>query len=318
MNLNIISGGAGGADEEMALELHKQGQQVRVVNRSGTARLPREIEVMQGNLLEPASLTHALRGATALYHSAGVPYAQWPEVLPNMLEGFIAAGKASGARLVYVDNLYMYGLNTQNMNPNTPEQPNSRKGVLRARLGKRLLEAHRAGEVRATLARGADFFGPGVDNALLDQKAFRNVLEGKSVMWTGRADVPHALTYTPDFARALAKLGERDEALGKVWTVPTDTALSGRQYLELAFKIAGKPAKINVLPRPMVWLGGVFNPQIREFLEMMYQYERPFTVDGSSFAQTFGFEPTPHKVALEQTLESVRKAAPGAARAQIA
>jgi len=318
MNLHIIFGGRGGAGEALALELYKQGQRVRVVNRSGTARLPKDIEVVRGNLLEPASLTDALRGATTLYHSANVPYAQWPQVLPGMLEGFIAAGKASGARLVYVDNLYMYGLNTQNMNPNTPEQPNSRKGALRSKLGKKLLEVHRAGEVQATIARGSDFFGPGVDNALLDQKAFRNVLEGKSVMWTGRADVPHALTYTPDFARALVLLGECDEALGKAWTIPTDTALSGRQFLELAFKIAGKPAKLNVLPRPMVWLGGVFNPQIREFLEMLYQFERPFTVDGSSFAQTFRFAPTSHKVALEQTLESVRQTAPGVARAQVA
>jgi len=236
MNLHIIFGGRGGAGEALALELHKQGQRVRVVNRSGTARLPQEIEVVRGNLLEPASLTEVVRGATTLYHSANVPYAQWPQVLAPMLEGFIAAGKASGARLVYVDNLYMYGLNTQNMNPSTPEQPCSRKGALRARLGKRLLEAHRAGEVQAVIARGSDFFGPGVDNSLLSQKTFGNVLEGKSAMWAGRADVPHALTYTPDFARALVKLGERDEAVGKIWTIPTDTVLTGRQFLELAFK----------------------------------------------------------------------------------
>ncbi len=318
MNTHVIFGGRSGAGQALALELHKQGQQVRVVNRSGTASLPQGIEVMRGNLLEPTTLTNALRGAAVLYHSASVPYGQWPEVLSKMFEGFIAAGRSSGARLVYVDNLYMYGLNTQNMNPNTPEQPHSKKGILRAKLGQRLLEAHRAGEVQATLARGSDFFGPGVENAMLSQKTFKAILEGKSAMWTGRADVPHALTYTPDFARALVLLGQREEALGKIWIIPTDTALSGRQFLELAFRVAGKPAKINALGRPMVWLGGVFNPQIREFLEMLYQFELPFTVDGSAFAQTFGFAPTPHKLALEQTLESVRSKGVGSARVQVA
>jgi nucleoside-diphosphate-sugar epimerase len=314
--LNVIFGGRGGSGEALALELLKQGKAVRVVNRSGTANLPAGIEVVRGNLLEPQSLQEAVCGASALYHSANVPYMHWDEVLPKMLEGFIAAGRSSGARLVYVDNLYMYGKNTVNMSEEMPEEPVSKKGMLRAKLGRRLLEAHKAGEVQATIARASDFYGPGVDNSLLGTSNFRGLLAGKALSWAGRLDVPHSLTFISDLARALVLLGACAEAPGKIWTIPTDVALTGQQYLELAAELADVKPKAFVITRPLLWMSGLFNPMHREFAEMLYQFQQPFTVDGSSFAQTFRFKPTPHKEALKITLESLGQPVSGAARAQ--
>ncbi|MBC7647070.1 MAG: NAD-dependent epimerase/dehydratase family protein [Pseudopedobacter sp.] len=314
--LKVIFGGRGGSGEALALELLRQGKSVRVVNRSGTANLPAGIEVVRGNLLEPQSLLEAVRGASTLYHSANVPYMQWEEVLPKMLEGFLAAGRSSGARLVYVDNLYMYGKNTVNMSEKMPEEPISRKGILRAKLGRRLLEAHRAGEVQATVARASDFYGPGVENSMLGTANFRGLLSGKALSWAGLLDAPHALTFISDLARALVLLGEHDEAPGKIWTIPTALALTGQQYLELSADIAGVKPKAFVITRPLLWMSGLFNPMHREFAEMLYQFQQLFTVDGSHFAQTFGFQPTPHREALKITLESLKQSASNVARAQ--
>ncbi len=305
-NIHIIFGGRGGAGEALALELHKQGKRVRVINRSGTANLPAGIEVVKGNLLEPASLQGAIVGASVIYHSASVPYQNWAETLPKMLEGVIGAAKSSGAKLVYVDNLYMYGPNTENISPETPQNPITKKGKLRAMLGNRVLEAHRKGEIRATIVRGSDFFGPGIDNALIRVQTFENVLAGKGMMWVGKSDQPHALCYIADFARATILAGENDLALGKAWVIPTAPAQTAKQYLELISELAGVQPKMQVFPRLMVRLAGLFDPLQREFVEMMYQFEKPFTLDGSSFSRTFGFQPTPYRQAFSETLESVR------------
>ncbi len=243
-NIHIIFGGRGGAGEALALELHRQGKKVRVINRSGTANLPAGIEVMKGNLLEPARLTQVVQGASVIYHSANVPYQNWAETLPKMLEGAIGAAKSSGAKLVYVDNLYMYGPNTENISPETPQNPLTKKGKLRAMLGNRVLEAHRTGEIRATIVRASDFFGPGVENALISGKTLKNLLAGKGMIWVGRADVPHALTYIADFARATILAGENDLALGKAWVIPTAPAQTARQYLELISELAGVQPKM--------------------------------------------------------------------------
>jgi nucleoside-diphosphate-sugar epimerase len=131
---------------------------------------------------------------------------------------------------------------------------------------------------------------------------------GKRARWLGSLDQPHTLNYLEDMARALVTLGERDEADGQVWHVPADEPLTGRQFLALAFEAAGHPSKVGVLPRPMIRIGGLFNPLVRELNETLYQFERPFVLDASKFQRAFGpFEPTAHREALRRTVDWFRR-----------
>jgi nucleoside-diphosphate-sugar epimerase len=106
-------------------------------------------------------------------------------------------------------------------------------------------------------------------------------LRGKRARWLGSLDQPHTLSYLEDIARALVRLGERDEADSQAWHLPAAEPLTAGQFLELEFEAAGHPPKLGVASRPMIRVAGLFNPFLRELKETLYQFERPFVSDAS-------------------------------------
>ena len=201
------------------------------------------------------------------------------------------------------DNLYCYGPVSGPMAEDLPYRPVGVKGRVRARLAETLLDAHQSGKVRAAIGRASDFYGPGVVNSFTGADMFRNLLGGKRAMWTGSLDAPHSLSYIEDFARGLVTLGEHDAALGQAWHIPCAAPLTGRQFLGLAFELAGRPANISSYRRLMLTLASPFMPMAREVLEMLYEFETPFVVDSRKFERAFGpFAPTAHRDGLARTL----------------
>jgi nucleoside-diphosphate-sugar epimerase len=219
------------------------------------------------------------------------------------MDGLIEAAGAAGATLVYVDNVYAYGPADQPMTEDLPPAATTRKGRLRARLAETLLAAHRAGTVRAVIGRGSDYFGPGVRQSAAGERLFPAVLSGGKAMWAGSLDQPHSLTFVDDFARVLVTLGVREEALGQIWHAPPAEALTGRQFIELVFAVAGKPPKLGTISPLMIRLVGLVNPMVRELGELVYEFEAPFILDGSKYLRAFGGGPTPHREAIRATLD---------------
>lgn len=228
------------------------------------------------------------------------------------MDSLIVGAAAVGARLVYVDNLYMFGQGQSPLKEANPEQPTSRKGGLRRQLANTLLEAHRSGQVQAAIGRGSDFYGPGATNSLLGDRVFPAAVAGKAAQVVGDIDAPHTYTYIEDFAKGIVTLGEREEALGRAWHIPNAETLTTRQLLALIYEETGRPLKFQVASRSLITLLGLFNPEVREVKEMLYQFESPFVVDHSDYARTFGdFTPTPHREAIRATLAWFRAQLPG-------
>ena len=165
-----------------------------------------------------------------------------------------------------------------------------------------LLAAHQAGKVSVAMGRGSDFYGPSVLGSTLGERTFEPALEGKPAELTGSADLPHTYTYIDDFGEALAVLGEREEALGQAWHVPNPPTLTQRQLLALAFKEMDLPFKMRTMGKWMMAIGGLFIPEARETVEMMYEFEKPFQVDSSKFVRAFGDLATPHEIGLKATI----------------
>ncbi|MFN8472245.1 MAG: NAD(P)H-binding protein [Anaerolineae bacterium] len=302
--LSVVLGATGGAGQAVVEELVKQGRPVRAVNRSGKADLPASVEVAKADATNVDSLKAVCAGAAVVYHCVNVPYDHWLAEFPPLTSNIIEAASSVGAKLVVADNLYMYGKVDGPISADLPYAATTRKGKLRAQLSDMLMEAHRSGKVRVAIGRGSDFFGPGAPKAIAGADYFRAVLAGKKAMWVGSLDQPHSLTYLPDFGRGLVVLGTREEALGQAWIIPTDKPLTGREFGTLAFEEAGLPPKVGTNSALMVRIAGIFSPFIREVNEMMYQFDEPFIVDGSKFAQAIGpFAPTPTREAIRQTLE---------------
>lgn len=304
--LHVVFGGNGSAGAALVRELAARGHRVRSVSRSGRGTPPAGVETVRADATDAASARAAAAGATVVYHAANVPYAEWADKLGPMMEGIIGAASAADAKLVFVDNLYMYGKVDGPVTEETPPIATSRKGALRARLADRLLDAHRAGTVRAVIGRASDYYGPGAVNSLAGTQVFPAVVTGKTARWAGSLDAPHSHTYVDDFARVLATLGERDEALGQIWHAPAAEPLTGRRFIELAFAAAGAPPRIGLLTRPMVFVAGLVNPTIREFGEMAYQFDAPFVIADTKYRSAFGGEPTPHAEAIRRTVEWFR------------
>ncbi len=189
------------------------------------------------------------------------------------------------------------------MTEQTPYGPVSRKGILRARLADELMAAYASGKVRAAIGRASDFYGPGPLNAVAGERLFGAVLVGKKAMWVGDLDAPHTLTYIEDFAKALATLGEREEALGEVWHAPSPEPITGREFIELVFDKARRPPKYGAYTRTMMFFGGLFSSEVREFREMLYQFEAPFVLDSSKYTRVFGDpEPTSYREGIARTV----------------
>jgi nucleoside-diphosphate-sugar epimerase len=284
-------------------ELVHRGRRVRVVNRSGRATVPDGVEVVGGDATDDAFTREATAGASVVYFALNPPYNKWPELFPGLQSGVLEGAASAGAKLVAMENLYMYGpTDGRPLTEDLPYAPNTRKGRVRATMSQELMEAHTRGKVRVAIGRASDFFGPRVLASAAGEQVFSRAVQGKSAQVAGDPDQPHTYTFAPDIGRGLVILGEREEALGQVWHLPSPETLTTREFVEMIFDEVGKPARIQAAPKILLRAIGLFNPGIRETIEMLYEFEEPFVVDDSRFEHAFSEHATPLKEAIGDTV----------------
>ena len=307
-NLHVIFG-AGPLGRAVANDLAQRGKQVRVVNRIGKMpNTPRGVEVVSGNAYHVSTVRELTKDASVTYQCAQPGYAEWREKFPplqNAIINGIAANKNGVAsKLIIADNLYMYGdTDGAPLAENLPYNAHTRKGAVRAEMAEAALAAHKSGRVQIAIGRGSDFFGPYVLGSAVGERVFYPPLAGKAASLTGNADLPHTITYVEDFGKALVILGEREEALGQTWHVPNDQPMiTQRQFAKLIFDEIGLPPKVSSTGRLMIMIGGLFIPEAREVVEMIYEFEKPFVVDSRKFEKAFGMKPTPLREAIRKTV----------------
>ena len=289
--------------------LRRRGQTVRVVNRSGAARVPEDVEVVAGDAGDPAFTTAVAHDARVVYQTLNPGYHRFVE-FPALQAAVLAAAEANGARLVSLENVYMYGRpGGEPLTETHPYRPNTRKGRIRAQMARDLLAAHQAGRVEVVIGRASDYFGPrgGVQSPLGD-RVFPAALAGKTATVYGDPDQPHTYTYIPDIGEGLAVLGEHPETPGEVWHLPNDPdTRTTRQLVDIVYRQAGQPkAKVRGTPTLLLRALGLVNPVVRELVEMQYEFEEPFIVDSHKIATRLGLHATPVEQALDQTLASYR------------
>ena len=294
--------GTGPLGLAVARHLAARGGRVRAANRGGRADLPNSVEVVSANVAEAADATRACDGAAVVYHCANPPYAKWPELHPPLMDAIIEAAAATGARLVFGDNLYAYGPVDGPLTEDLPSLATGPNGRTRARIAETLMRAHEAGRIQATIGRGSDFFGSHAQLSTVGDRVFARAIEGKPAQVLGNPDVPHTVTYIEDFARALVTLGERDEAMGEVWHVPNPDTVTMRRLVQTVFESAGRPPRLRAAPRWGIAMGALFNPTLRAVKEQLYQSERPWVVESSKFERAFGWSATPLPDAVSATV----------------
>ena len=307
--LNVIFG-TGPLAQATMRALLKRGHTVKMINRSGKhpVEVPAGIEIIAGNAYSTEFTRNVTKGATVVYQCAQPEYHEWVTKFPPLQAAILEGTAANGAKLIVGENLYMYGdTNGQPLHEGLPHAARTRKGKVRGEMANALMEAHRAGKVRVAMARGSDFYGPGVLESALGERTIVPLLQGKPAEVMGTLDLPHTYTYISDFGEALAILGESDESLGQVWHVPNPPTLTQRELVTLFFKEAGLEPRFTVMGKLMMLMGGLFIPAAREMVEMAYEFDKPFVVESGKFVNTFGNIATPHDTAVKETIAWYRE-----------
>ena len=306
MELHVIFGtGAVGTATMQALI--QRGKFVRMVNRSGKPSpsmggdLPPNVEICAGDAYDVDQVRRLTENAAVVYQAAQPEYHEWAALFPPLQAAILAGTAANHAKLVVIENLYTYGdPHGAPLTEESSQQPHTRKGKIRLAMHESLMAAHRSGSVRVAVGRASDFYGPGY--LLLGDQLFYPALAGKKASGIGNLDVAHSFTYTGDVGRALAILGERDEALGQVWHIPSAPALTQRELITKIFAETGFEPKISAINGLMMRLAGIVIPGARETVEMMYEFKQPFVMDSSKFTDAFGMSATPHADAVRATV----------------
>ncbi len=301
---HVVLGG-GPAGTTVASQLADEGQRVRLVYRTPTLEDER-IETVAADLSDPTTAIEATQGADVLYHCVNVPYHLQVALMPGIGEAILAAASTHEAKLVVLDTLYPYGqADGEAITERTPWAATTRKGLLRAGLDRRYLNAHATGEARVALGRSADFFGPRVINSTLGGAFFPAALRGEPVVGFGDLLLPHSYSYLPDVARGLIALGTSERGEGRVWHLPTNPAVSTSCIHQIVAEMLGRTLQAQVLDKaePTGPFDQVF---MNEYDEMFYQHLIPQNLVSAPFERKFTLAPTPLRDALASTLEWYR------------
>lgn len=297
-----ILGAGGSVSNELVKVLAARSLPFRAVSRRGE-KTAGAVETRAADLTKHEQTMQAVDGSQLVFLLAGIKYDHklWAEQWPRIIDNTVDACKQAGAKLIFFDNVYMYGRVNGPMTEDTPYKPTSKKGEVRAEIATRLEKAWKAGELTAMIARAADFYGPDAKNGIPNTLVFEPLAKGEKATCLVSDSLPHSYTYVPDAAQALLKLAETPSAWNQTWHLPTaPNPPTGREFVIAAADAMGIPAKYRVLSKTMVKIAGLFNATIREVHEMLYQNDSPYIFDSSKYARAFGFAGTPYTQAIRE------------------
>lgn len=308
--------GAGGAiANELVTRLAARGQAFRLVARKAheaptEPAAPQAAEVVAADVSDREQTIRAVAGSSVVYLLVGLKYDHkvWAELWPRIMANTIEACQRAGARLIFFDNVYMYGRLEGAMTEETPFNPASKKGEVRAKVAQMLIDAWRSGSITAMIARCADFYGPGARTGIPNVIVFDLLARRRKAMWFANCRVPHSFTYTPDAGEALARLAGTEPAWNQTWHMPASpNPPTGEQFVAMAAKEFGAEPKCRTVWPLTMRLVGLVNPVVGELREMVYQYDSPYIFDSSKYAKAFGFAGTPYAEGIHATAEAVKK-----------
>ncbi|SBW05473.1 Nucleoside-diphosphate-sugar epimerase [uncultured Dysgonomonas sp.] len=305
MALYTILGANGTIANALIPVLQREKVDIRLVSRN--PKPVDGIETMKADMLKTDQVLHAISGSNVVILTVGLQYnskvwaSEWPVIMCNVID----ACKATGAKLIFFDNAYMYGKTDGVITETSLYNAVSKKGRIRASIARMLEKKMQEGSLKAIIARAVDFYGPNVtDKSAPGVYVLSNLKKGKRAQWPINADVPRSFNYVPDAAEALWLLANKESAFGQIWHLPSALpALTGREFIKVVSQNMGGNGKVTVLPKWIFKIMGLFVPFIREAYELNYQDEYPFIFSSEKFEKAFDFTPTSYDKGIKQTSE---------------
>jgi nucleoside-diphosphate-sugar epimerase len=317
----VIFGATGTVGKALASKLAERGQSFRVVGRS-EERLRQDfgryeplVEYCAADLSDPANAARAARGVETIFYTVGVPYPQFQQH-PKLTRIALTAAAAAGVRhYVHLSTVYPYGVPQQEfVSESHPRNPTAFKGRMRKEQEDLVLAAHNPGGMRTTILRPPDFYGP--DSELSAVRAiFVAALKGGTANVIGPIDTPHEFIFVPDLAETVIALSVKEEAYGNAWNIAGPGLITTRQFADLVFGAVHQKPRLRVAGKFMLRTLGLFNPLLREVVEMHYLWTTPVKLDDTRLRQLLpNLHKTPYPEGIRQTIDAMRT---GAAAAKV-
>ncbi|MCL6424196.1 NAD-dependent epimerase/dehydratase family protein [Brachybacterium sp. JHP9] len=285
--------GAGQIGQSLVAELHSRGHETVVLRRSADPVLG--TSTVAGDAADRQLLTELARGASAIFHTAHAAYdpRSWRRELPHRERAVMDAAAEAGIPVVFPESVYAFGRGAENLHEGDPVQPCSPLGEVRAEL----LDARRAHGARTLSIVASDLLGPTATakGSIPRATVVDPVSSGRSAWVLGDPDTPHAMTWIPDLAHAMAESAARAEQLttsgDAVLLAPTPPAISLRALAQ--FVDESESPRVRRIPDWALVPLFPFSPTTRSLHRQLYLWERPVRLHPGALTTVHGLAPTP-------------------------
>ncbi len=307
-NVHTVLGASGAIGQAVVKSLQARDVAIRAVERSKKVA---GVETVLANLCDEQQAIDAIAGASHVYLCVGLPYNTqvWQSQWPQLMQSIINACAQNNAKLIFFDNVYMYGPAPLSVpfDENHPQNPTTHKGIVRKQVADSLLQAHASGSVQAVVGRSADFYGPRAVNSQLYIKFIERILQAKRPQWLGKPGQKHTYAYTLDNGRALVELALDETACGQAWHLPVNEPMTIAEILALINQQLSTTYKVSYLPRPLLGLISLLVPPVKEAKEMLYQFDNPYIMLDRKFRAKYpNFKTTSYETGLKKMIESFK------------
>ncbi|WP_078592785.1 SDR family NAD(P)-dependent oxidoreductase [Evansella clarkii] len=309
MRKALVLGASGGIGSALVNELVSRGTEVTAVAR-GKEKLEKlfgdknNVSVVQGDALIEGDVLKAVQGMDVIFHAVGFPYQVWKETHPPCIDIMIKAARKYEAKIVMADNVYAYGKQYgQPVSESAKKEPHTKKGKMRLQMENALKESG----VPVLIAHLPDVYGPNAESTMLHE-TLKNAVVNKPANFVGDITKAREFLYTKDAAKAMVELALRDDTYNQNWNIPAAHPITGKEILEIIREETGYEKPVRAVSKSMIRLLGLFNPFMRELVEMMYLTEEPVVLSGDKYENIVGPLPrTPYREGLKETISWLKE-----------
>jgi nucleoside-diphosphate-sugar epimerase len=246
----LVTGGSGYFGLLMVQELRDRGQDVRVLDLNDADDRPAEVELVLGDIRDPATVRRALEGVDVVYHNvAQVPLAKDPEAFESVNVGGMkvlleACAELDIRKVVATSSSAVFGVPQSNPVTETTS-PAPAEAYGRAKLDAELL-CHEAAAngLDVSIVRPRTILGHGrlgIFTVLFDW-----IEAGADVFVLGKGDNRYQFVHARDLADACIRAGARPGA--ETYNIGARDFGTMREALEALAAHAGTGSKVRSLP----------------------------------------------------------------------
>ena len=295
---HVILGSNGIVGQEVYASLKTSSNDIRLVSRSDRNNQ----QVHKADLTNLQQTIQAVKGYDIVYLTVGVTYDTdlWMKYWPVIIDNVIDATLEANARLVFYDNVYMYGKVDGWMTEETPFNPISKKGEVRAKAAQKILDAMAQQNLTALIARTPDFYGYS-DQSIPNLLVFDRISKNEHPLMLLTADTKHSITYTKDIGASIVLLAQDEQHFNQTWHLPTDSHVpTAGEFVQMALEAFGKNITAQALSRENLLRIGETDPIFRAYYEMLYQNEFDFLFSSAKYEKAFQRFATPYRTGVKE------------------